>query len=75
MPGGTLVPDHVLEGKIEELVCKDLEAMVAQVLPSCSCITVSFENTKGRREPLSVEEGKERYFSEVPIQKSVLNKS
>lgn len=69
MPGGTLVQDHVLEGKIEELARKDLEAIVAQVLSSCSYIIVQFENTKGRRELLSVEEGKERYFSEVPMQK------
>lgn len=69
MPGGTLVQDHVLEGKIEELARKDLEAIVAQVLSSCSYIIVQFENPKGRRELLSMEEGKERYFGEVPMQK------
>lgn len=69
MPGGTLVQDHVLEGKIEELARKDLEAIVAQVLSSCSYLIVHFENTKGRRELLSVEEGQERYFGEVPMQK------
>lgn len=42
VPEGTLVSDHVLEGKIVELACKELEATVAQVSPSNSCITVQF---------------------------------
>lgn len=42
MPDGTLVSDPVLEGKIVELACKELEATVAQVSPSNSCIIVQF---------------------------------
>lgn len=42
VPDGTLVSDHVLEGKIVELACKELEAAVAQESPSNSCIIVQF---------------------------------
>ena len=46
VPGGTLFSDHVLKGRIEELACRELAAIVAQVLLSCSCIIVQFWNLK-----------------------------
>lgn len=43
MPGGNFFSDHVLKGKIKELACKEL---VAIVLLSCSCIIVQFWSLK-----------------------------
>lgn len=38
--GGTLVSDSVLEGKTDELAYKELDAVVAQVSASYSCVLV-----------------------------------
>lgn len=43
MPGGSFLSDHVLKGKIKELACKELAAIV---LLSCSCIIVQFWSLK-----------------------------
>lgn len=42
VPDGTLVSDHVLERKIAELACEELETILAQISPSYSCIIVQF---------------------------------
>lgn len=75
MPSGTHVSDHVLGGKTAEIACKNLGAIVAQVVPPRSYINVQFWNTKGRCELVSMEEGRERHFCKVPLQTSVLNKN
>lgn len=43
MPGGNFFSDHVLKGKIKELACKELAAIV---LLACSCIIVQFWSVK-----------------------------
>lgn len=44
----TLVSDHVLESRKEELACEELAAIAAQVLLSSNCIIVQFYNSNGR---------------------------
>ena len=68
MPGDNFFSDHVLKGKITELACKELAAIVflssVTVLQLYYC---SFLESKGRYELFSVKEERwQRPFSKAP---------